>query len=118
MSLVPMPETLKVGGRLPGPPRSVDLILEEILAELRVLSKTLRSDALRQEYYTTGEAAALLKCSAFTIRRWIKTGVLQAEKLGSGRQQDSYRIPKQSLIRMIETDPVALSRRRRISAAG
>jgi len=118
MAFVPMPVTLTAGGRPLAPPRSVDLILEEILAELRVLSKTLRGDVLRQEFFTTGEAAALLKCSAFTIRRWIKTGVLQAEKLGSGRQQDSYRIPKQALIRMIETDPMALSKRRRISAAG
>ena len=84
------------------PPRTVDHILEEILGELRGISKALRGDALRQEFYTTGEAAAILKCSAFTIRRWIKTGVLTADKLRLGKQQDSYRISKVAIARVAE----------------
>lgn len=118
--MFPAPSTASVSAKahhLPLP-RSVDQILEDILAELRGLSKTLRADILRQEFYTTGEAAALLKCSAFTIRRWIKMGILQAEKLGTGKQQDSYRIAKQALLKVIGVDPAALSSRRRTSVAG
>jgi excisionase family DNA binding protein len=67
----------------------------------------LRSDALREEFYTTGEAAALLKCSTFTIRRWIKSGVLRAEKLRGGKQQDSYRIPRASLQKVMGLEQCA-----------
>lgn len=78
----------------------------------------MTGDVLRQEFYTTGEAAAILKCSAFTIRRWIKSGSLEAEKLRSGKQQDSYRIPRMALTKMVESDPVPLKERGVTPAAG
>lgn len=118
MPVAPVPVGSLRGGVIPGTSRSVDVILEEILAVIRELSEVIRRDALRQEYYTTGEAAALLKCSAFTIRRWIRTGVLQAEKVGSGRPQDTYRIPGTALARMVGAASGNLVRTRRISAAG
>lgn len=118
MSIAPSAPPVDARSRPLPPPRGMDQILEDILAELKGLSKTLRGDVLRQEFYTTGEAAALLKCSAFTIRRWIKTGVLQAEKLRTGKQQDSYRIAKEALVKVIEADQVPHAGRRRASAAG
>lgn len=54
----------------------------------------MKVDALKTErmYYTPKEVAAMLGFDYWTILRWMKSGKLEAVKIGKG-----YRISKESL---------------------
>ena len=51
---------------------------------------------LDRGFYTTTEAAKMLKVNARTIRRWIDKGYIQAKKIG-GR----WRIPASEVERLL-----------------
>lgn len=51
------------------------------------------------EVYTTAEAEKLLKVSKSTIKRFLKNGVIRANKLGG-----SYRILGKELLRLVSPE--------------
>lgn len=50
----------------------------------------------QDQWYTTEEAAELLKVSVWTIRGWLRDGSLEGRKVGRGRGQ--WRIPRHAVI--------------------
>jgi excisionase family DNA binding protein len=56
---------------------------------------------MEQEYFTPQQVAKRLRVDDTTIRRWIKTGILEAETIREGRR-NRHRIRK-TTIEMLET---------------
>ncbi len=56
---------------------------------------------MEQEYYTPREIAKRLRVDDTTVRRWIRTGALEAETIQEGRR-NRHRI-KKATIAAIET---------------
>lgn len=74
-------------------------LLEKIC---RMLAAEKKSPTYGNDYITTKEAAAALKCSAHTIRRWLKDGVLPGIKLNKGSQSQHYLIPREAVEDLIK----------------
>jgi excisionase family DNA binding protein len=56
---------------------------------------------MEQEYFTPGEIARRLRVKDTTVRRWIRTGILEAETIHQGKPK-RHRI-KRAIIETIET---------------
>jgi len=56
---------------------------------------------MEQEYYTPHEIAKRLRVDDTTVRRWIRTGILEAETIRQGKR-NRHRI-KKTAIAAIET---------------
>jgi excisionase family DNA binding protein len=55
------------------------------------------SDYNDQTLFTVSEVAKLLRVDEATVRRWIKTGALQAVSLPHAGTRQVYRVQKQTL---------------------
>ena len=53
-----------------------------------------------QDYLTVSEAAAYLRVSTDAVRRWCRTGLLKADKVGLSGQ---YRITPEDLQEMVNS---------------
>jgi excisionase family DNA binding protein len=80
--------------------REIVEVLEELVVVMKDVRRELRRDVLSKDFYTVGEAAKIAKASDYTIRRWIKSGKLAAEKLFDG-DKARYRITKQALAKLL-----------------
>ncbi len=60
------------------------------------------SQHLDQEYLTVSETAKCLKTSEFTVRRYIKKGLLDASKLGPGMSAH-FRISTSSIEKLLHS---------------
>lgn len=57
-----------------------------------------------EEFLTVHEVAANLRVDDTTVRRWIKSGALDAITLPHREKRRSYRIPKSSYDKLFNTD--------------
>lgn len=62
----------------------LQLVLER-LTKIETVLVALADKQARKDWYTTGEAAAVLGKAEFTVREWCRLGRLRAEKRKSGR---------------------------------
>jgi excisionase family DNA binding protein len=53
------------------------------------------------ELYTVSEVAGRLRVDEITVRRWIKSGILEAVSLPHHGKRQSYRIKRSTLERII-----------------
>src|SRR5206468_392893 len=64
--------------------------IEERLARIEEALQILVAQKTVKDWYTTAEAAQLLKRAEWTVREWCRTGRVNAEKrpCGRGRSQE------------------------------
>jgi hypothetical protein len=84
----------------------------EILQRLErieaVLEELLRQQVVR-EFYTTAQAASVLKRAEYTVREWCRHGQVRAEKRRSGRGlSKEWVIPHVELLRIEREGPLPL----------
>ena len=75
---------------------------KQIIQEIRETNRLLRQLLAKQDYspgdwLTVQQAAEILEKHPNTIRRMIYSGRLVARKLNAGKDQDHYRISRQSI---------------------
>lgn len=51
--------------------------------------------------YTVDEIASLIRVDATTVRRWIKTGALEAVSLPHARKRQAYRIKGETVLSLL-----------------
>ncbi|HYT44716.1 MAG TPA: helix-turn-helix domain-containing protein [Methylomirabilota bacterium] len=59
---------------------------------------------MEQEYYTPREIAKRLRVDDTTVRRWIRTGALEAETIQEGRR-NRHRIKKETIAAIETSSP-------------
>ena len=52
---------------------------------------------------TVAEVAQILRCDATTVRRWVKSGILDAVSLPHLNKRQSYRIKRETLDKVLTT---------------
>jgi hypothetical protein len=92
--------------------------IEKRLARIEELLQILVAEKTVKNWYTTGEAAELLKRAAWTVREWCRTGRVNAAKRPCGRGKSQEWILSHQEIQRVRNDgllpdPAIIRRRMR-----
>lgn len=80
-------------------------IQTQLLQKIYTLLSKEKVENKASEHVNTTEAAAMLKCSAHTIRRWLKNNRLTGIKRGSSTKH-RYLIPRAAIEKMLNDSDV------------
>lgn len=99
-------------------PRAIEMMFRRVVApfaellerqskEIARLSSAV--DEIKQKlngtlksHYTTAEVARLVRRTEYTVRRWIESGKLEAQKAPGAGQRGAWLIPRESLSTIVE----------------
>src|SRR5690349_7957942 len=92
--------------------------IEDRLARIEEVLRILVTERTIKEWYTTSEAAELLKRAEWTVREWCRTGRVNAEKRPCGRGRSQEWILSHEELQRIRNDgllpdPMVVQRRMR-----
>jgi hypothetical protein len=89
--------------------------LSEVEGLLYQCLSRLDARIIEKEFYTTAEAAKILKKRPYTVREWCRLGRANAEKALSGRGiDDEWRISHEELLRIQNEGLLPLNRLGRV----